>query len=93
MKAVDERIESKGIKAAMAILRKTLRQVADWKVAKINGYALRVGKNGGALYQIAGSKILPKGIQPRIINKLLGSMLGSERYRFGIIRDSEKIRG
>jgi hypothetical protein len=78
MKTGDERTESKGTEAALAILREALRQVSDWKFAKINRYAMRAGKNGGALYQIVGSKILSKELQAKILNKLLSSVLGDD---------------
>ncbi len=34
------------------MLQETIRQIADWKIAKINDYGLRLGKSGGSLYQI-----------------------------------------
>ena len=90
MKTGDERTEFKGTEAALAILREALRQVADWKVAKISGYALKAGKNGGELYKIAGSKILPKEIQAKILDKLLSSTLGSDidLWLFNIVNRS-----
>ncbi|MER3447586.1 MAG: hypothetical protein C4291_12465 [Candidatus Dadabacteria bacterium] len=76
MKTVYETIESKGTEVALIIIREALRQIADWKVAKISGYALRASKSGEMLYQIGGGKILPKGIRTRLLNGLLSFIIG-----------------
>ncbi len=78
MKTVDEAVESKGTGATLVILREVLRQIADWKVAKISGYAMRAGKSGEMIYQVGGSRILPRGIRAGILNKLLGFIIGSD---------------
>ncbi len=71
-KAVSERLQF-GL-----ITQEAVRQMAQWKVAKINDYGSVTGKCSRVLFQIARNKTIQKEIKTRILGKTVNSILGKK---------------
>lgn len=70
-----KKIEPEKTCFASLVIQENLRQLAQWKVAKINDYGSRAGKCRSILYQLVGSKTLQKEIQAKVLDKTLNSIL------------------